>query len=143
MIKIVLVDDHEVVRRCIGSILEQQEDFELIGEAWDGESFFELLKSDITPDLVLTDLKMPGSSGLDIVEELRSAYPQTKSMILSSEDHEMYVSRALNAGASGYLLKNVSQDELLFAIRQVVVNKKYICSELADNMVNRGNHFLL
>ena len=141
MIKIVLVDDHEVVRKCIWSLLQKEEDFKVIGEAANGNELFELFKDeDFMPDIVLTDMNMPGLSGMDIIKELQLLFPQIKVIVFSSEDHEAYVSQAMGAGASGYLLKNICEDELVMAVKQVYAGEKYICTELASQFTDKRNY---
>lgn len=144
MVKIVLVDDHDVMRKCIWSLLDKEEDFEVIGEAADGNELFELLQNNIAslPEIVITDMNMPGLSGLDIIKELQLAFPQIRVIVFSSEDHEAYVSQAMEAGANGYLLKNVCEDELILAVKEVYNDKKYICTELTTQFANKRNYVM-
>ena len=141
MVKIVLVDDHEVVRKCIWSLLDKEEDFQVIGEAANGYELLELLQNEASlPDIVLTDMNMPGLSGLDIIKQLQLVFPQIRIIIFSSEDHEAYVSKAMRAGASGYLLKDICEDELILAVKQVYSGEKYICSELASLFADKQKY---
>jgi DNA-binding NarL/FixJ family response regulator len=137
MIQIILAEDHNIVRNGIRSLLEKEKDFEVTGEAVNGTEVLELLKKGITADVVLADMNMPELSGVELTAKLKTTGPDCKIIMLSALDHEKYVIQAFQAGASGYLLKSVSPDELIFAIRHVYSNSQYICSELTTRFLNR------
>lgn len=134
LIKLLIAEDHTIVRKGIRSLLEQVEGIEVVGEASCGQDVLDLIEQGLSPDVVLTDLNMPGMNGLDLVEELKN-YPSIKVLILSMIDHESYAIKSFNAGARGYLLKNVTHDELIFAIRQVAKNSIYFCSEITAKIL--------
>jgi len=137
-INILLVDDHHLVRDGIKSLLVKYPYFNVIGEAADGiEALNMISQGDHQIDLVLVDINMPNMGGLELCRKVNEAFPSVKVLILSMLDHEKYISQALQAGAKGYLLKSVCEEELVFAIRQVIYNSFYICSELSYHLLGK------
>ena len=133
MIKILIADDHPVVRKGLKEIIEETPDMVVGGEASNGQEVLEnVRKSDY--DVVLLDISMPGRSGLEILKELKSEKPELSVLILSIHPEEQYAVRALKAGASGYLTKESAQDELIAAIRKASTGRKYISSSLAEKL---------
>jgi DNA-binding NarL/FixJ family response regulator len=128
LIKILLAEDHLIVRDGIRGLLEQEQDIEVIFEAVNGQEVLEYLDDGIEPDLILTDMNMPGLDGMEMIRKLQIDYPV---LVLSMLDNESYVLETLQAGARGYLLKNISKKELLFAIRYIADGGTYICTEIA------------
>jgi DNA-binding NarL/FixJ family response regulator len=114
-IKIILVDDHQLVRDGIRALLTGIEDIEIIGEASDGKELFERLEL-IRPDILVMDISLPGESGIEITKKICQQYPEIKVMILSMYNSEDFIFNSLKAGAKGYLAKNTSRNELLEAI---------------------------
>ena len=137
MIKVLLAEDHNIVRNGIRSLLDKQSDIDVVGEATDGLEVLQKLEKGMKVDLVLTDINMPQLNGLALLEELKNKSPEIKVLILSMLDHENYVMQAVNNGAGGYLLKNVSEEELIFAIRHVSAGNLYVCSELTSKLVTK------
>lgn len=137
MIKVLLAEDHNIVRNGIRSLLDKQPDMEVVAEATDGLEVLQHLENGIKPHIVLTDINMPNLNGLQLIDEVRKFSPEIKVMILTMLDHEQYVIQAVNTGASGYLLKNVSEEELIFAIRHVTAGNLYVCSELTSNLLTK------
>jgi len=137
-IMILLTEDHNVVRKGIRALLEKVPGFEIAGEVSNGLEALEFLK-DASPviDLVLLDMNMPEMSGIELIGRMKSEHPQVKVLVLSMLDHEKYIYEALTAGARGYLLKNVSADEMIFAIKHVRDGGKYLCSELSFTLLER------
>ena len=123
-IKIIIVDDHDIVRDGIDALLMLADDIEVIGEASDGEELFNLLKH-LKPNIILLDIMMPGKSGIEIAEEMSLDYPDIKIIILTSDLDENSIFNAIQAGVNGYLPKNVKKHELIEAIRQVSQDKEY------------------
>ncbi|GBD11859.1 Transcriptional regulatory protein DegU [bacterium HR23] len=117
-IRIVVVDDHTLVRRGIVSLLQAQPDMEVAGEAANGEEALRLIPS-LRPDVVLMDIGMPGVDGLEATRRLRQLLPEVKVLILTVHDREDYLFQALRAGAAGYILKGADVADLLSAIRSV------------------------
>jgi DNA-binding NarL/FixJ family response regulator len=133
MIKILIADDHPVVRKGLKEIIQATSDMTVSGEASDGQEVLEkVMKIDF--DVVVLDIAMPGRSGLDILKELKSGKPELPVLILSIHPEEQYAVRVLRAGASGYLTKDSAPDELITAIRKVSRGKKYISASLAEKL---------
>jgi DNA-binding NarL/FixJ family response regulator len=133
MIKILIADDHPVVRKGLKEIIQATSDMTVSGEASDGQEVLEkVMKIDF--DVVVLDIAMPGRSGLDILKELKSGKPELPVLILSIHPEEQYAVRVLKAGASGYLTKDSAPDELITAIRKVSRGKKYISASLAEKL---------
>jgi len=133
MIKILIADDHPVVRKGLKEIIEEIPDMMVGDEASNGrEALEKVRKSDF--DIVLLDISMPGRSGLDILKELKSEKPDLSVLILSIHSEEQYAVRVLKAGASGYLTKESAPDELIAAIRKASTGRKYISSSLGEKL---------
>ncbi len=134
MIKILIADDHAIVRRGLKQILAETPDMTVIDEASNGhEVLTKVMKHDYS--VVLLDISMPGKSGLDVLKELKNERPKLPVLILSMYPEEQYAVRVLRAGASGYLTKEGAPEELIYAIRKVVQGKKYVSASLAEKLV--------
>jgi two-component system invasion response regulator UvrY len=133
MIRIVLIDDHTLVRTGLRLILQQQADMEIIGEADNGERGLALIKR-LEPDIALVDVHMPGVSGVEVTERIRRAKLATRVVILTMAGDAPFPRRLLDAGASGYLTKGCPADELLKAVRQVADGRRYLGAEIAQQM---------
>jgi DNA-binding NarL/FixJ family response regulator len=136
-INILLAEDHLIVRGGIKILLEKEDGFIISGEAGNGQMAVDLLTSGIAVDVILADLNMPVMAGIPLTEWVKTNHPEVKVIILSALDNDQYVFKAIKAGASGYLLKNVSADELIFAIRHTYEFGLYICAELAGRFLHR------
>src|SRR6476659_8199584 len=121
MINIVLAEDHNIVRNGIISLLEKEPDICVAGSATNGDQVLALLATGCPADVILADMNMPMMGGIELTERIKEQYPDCKVIILSALDHEKYVIKAFQAGANGYLLKSVSADELVFAVKHTVV----------------------
>jgi len=132
MIRILLADDHKLVRQGIKSLLEEESDFEIIGEARDGHEAVDLAQR-LSPDILVTDLKMPGMDGLQVTRYLREIIPNTCIIMLTMVNDEVYVTEALKAGVHGYVVKDSSIDELTAAIRTVRNGERYISKRINGN----------
>ena len=137
MINIVLAEDHNIVRSGIISLLEKEPDVHVAGAATNGREVLALLESGTHADVVLADMNMPEMGGIELTAAVKEKHPDCKVVILSALDHEKYVIKAFQAGASGYLLKSVSADELVFAVKHTLLNNLYICSELTSKFLKR------
>jgi two-component system invasion response regulator UvrY len=131
MIKVVIVDDHPIVRRGIIQILEDDPVCDVIGEANNGAALLELLQT-CKPDVILCDISMPGMSGIEVLKQVKSDYPRVPVLILSIHPEDLYAKRVLKAGGAGYLTKTSAPDELINAIKRVHDGKKYISANLAE-----------
>lgn len=133
MIRIVLVDDHALVRTGLRLILEKQADMEVAGEAEDGERGLALIRQ-IKPDIALVDVHMPGVSGIEVTERVRKAKLETRIVILTMVDEAPFPKRLLEAGASGYLTKGCPADELVKAVRKVADGQRYLGGDIAQQL---------
>jgi DNA-binding NarL/FixJ family response regulator len=132
--RVVIVDDHAVVRRGLRAFLELQPDIEVVGEAADGATA-EQTALEARPDLVLMDLVLPGSDSIATIRRLRAAHPGMAVLVLTSYLDDVHVFAALEAGAAGYLLKDVQPDELVQAIRQVRRGEPALHPKVASRLV--------
>jgi DNA-binding NarL/FixJ family response regulator len=128
-IKLILVDDHELVLKGLKSILEQEPNIEIVGEAKNGLEAIALFDR-VHADMVITDLKMPEMSGIELTRHIKQHYPQLKVLVLTLFNDREYVTAILEAEAEGYLLKNVSQKELLHAIDHIMNHGTYYSQEI-------------
>ena len=133
--KIVIVDDHELVREGLKKVLLKESGIQLVGEASNAMELFKLLE-ETEVDLVVLDITMPGRSGLDIISEIKNLNDKIRILILSMHPEERFALRALKAGASGYLSKEAAARELVSAIRKIMSGGKYISAALADHLVS-------
>jgi DNA-binding NarL/FixJ family response regulator len=125
MIRLIVTDDHTIFREGLKQILADQSDFEIVGEARNGEELLALLPS--TPcDIVLLDLSMPGRSGIPLLEQLRAAFGRLRIIVLSMHDEHQYIVEALKAGAVGYVTKNSASQQLIQAIRKAAKDEMFI-----------------
>jgi two-component system response regulator NreC len=134
MTRILLADDHVVVRQGFQRLLSEQPDFTVVGEAGDGATALRLVE-ELQPDVLLLDLAMPGLSGLEILDLVRSCSPQTRIVVLSMHDNPGYVLRALRGGALAYVLKESSDRELIAAIRCALQERHYLSAPLVEHVV--------
>lgn len=138
MIRIVLADDHSMVRMGFKMLIMQQKDFEVVGEASDPKEAFELVKQ-LSPEVLLTDVSMgTEKSGLLLVKRLHDAGITTTSVVLTMHNEQEYLSQALKSGAVGYLLKSSSDEELFKAIRQAAAREIFICDEMLQGFVHNA-----
>ncbi|GMR01705.1 MAG: response regulator transcription factor [Acidimicrobiia bacterium] len=132
--KILIVDDHKVVRDGIRYMLSDAPDIEIVGEAASAEAMFEIIDT-VPIDVMLLDIRMEGITGLDALERISKDFPQIKVLMMSMHDQPGYVRRALELGASGYLLKSVGRDEVLAAISAAVEGETYIHGSLMEPLL--------
>jgi len=133
MLKILIADDHAIVRQGLKQIVTETPDMVVSGEASNGQELLSKIKEN-DYDVVVLDITMPGRDGIDVLKQLRSERPELPILMLSIHPEEQYALRALKAGASGYLTKESAPDELVVAIRKVSQGGKYISSSLAEKL---------
>ncbi len=134
-IKIFIIDDHSIVREGLRGIIEDFEDMVICGEAEDGRAALNwLLDEKNACDIVLLDISMPGMDGLEVLSEIKNNFAELPVLILTMHSEEQYALRVMRAGASGYLNKGSSADEMLAAIRNAAAGRKYIQNSLAEKM---------
>jgi two-component system response regulator NreC len=135
-IRVLVADDHPVVRKGLQSCLVKQESLKLVGEAADGEEALEKALA-LTPDVVLLDISMPRRDGLAVAAALRKDAPQIKVLILSMHSNKEYLFRIIQAGAHGYVSKGASPEELLHAIESVHKGETFFSPEIAQAALNQ------
>jgi two-component system, NarL family, response regulator LiaR len=137
-IRVMLVDDHTMVRRGLATFLRVFDDLQLVGEADSGEAAIQLC-SDVLPDVILMDMALPKMDGAAATRAIRRQFPQVQIMILSSFKEGTLIKKALEAGAIGYLLKDVSADDLVRAIRAAHAGRATLSPEAAQSLVETAN----
>lgn len=133
-IRVVLADDHAILRRGVRALLEREADLEVVGESSDGRDTVRLVE-EVKPDVVVLDITMPNLNGIEAARQMQSKSPATAVLILSMHSDEGYVLRALRAGAKGYLLKDAVEGELIQAIRVISAGKSYFSPEVSRLLV--------
>jgi DNA-binding NarL/FixJ family response regulator len=134
MISVVLVDDHALVRRGLGQLLEASDDIEVVGEAGDGDEAIAVVREH-RPDVVLMDLQMPGTDGVKATSEILSSLPETRVVVLTSFSDSERIIAALDVGAVGYLLKDTEPDDLLSGIRAAARGESPLHPRVASALV--------
>ena len=133
MIRIVVADDHAIVRDGLKRILEGQPDFAVVGEARDGHEALVAARSDAL-DVLLLDMSMPGRSGVELIKQIKSERPALPVLVLSMHDEEQYAVRAIRAGAAGYLTKDSASTQLVAGIRKIAAGGLYITPNVAEQL---------
>ncbi len=139
MIKIVVADDHEVVREGTRRMLERESDMVVVGEAADGREAVRLV-SELRPDVLVLDVRMPGLSGIEVTRKVKEVHPRVRVLVFTAHDDSRYVFPLLDAGADGYLLKTVGQRDLVKAIRDVYRGETALHPSVARRVVQRLTH---
>lgn len=134
IIKIILVDDHQIVRDGIKSLLSDSPGIKIIGEAKNAYELFDILKIQI-PDVVLLDISLPSMSGIEVSKIISAEFPQIKILMLSMYTSEDFIFNALKAGIHGYLPKNTTRDELFLAINEVYKGNEYFSKSISDTIL--------
>ena len=135
-VKVLIVDDHPVVRTGLRGMLESQQCLEVVGEAEDGEEAVKLTEQ-LSPNVVLMDLRMPGMSGVTATAQIKERMPHANVLVLSTYDSSADILRAVEAGATGYLLKDAPREELFRAIRAAAQGKPLLAPEVAAHLMER------
>ena len=133
--KIVIAEDHTILRAGLRALLSGQNGLEVIGEAGDGREAIRKVDT-LQPDLLLIDLSMPKLNGIDAIREIKSQHPEIKIIVLTVHKSDEYIIAALRAGANGYMLKDASQNELLLAIDYVINGKTFLSPSISDKVVD-------
>lgn len=135
-IRIVIIDDHMLFREGLKSILANESGMNVIGEAEDGESGLEYIQT-AQPDVILLDISIPGISGIEVCRQITNRFPEIKTIILTMHKSGEYLAAALGVGAKGFILKHSAVTELTTAIRTVYSGKKYISSDLTEEVLDK------
>jgi DNA-binding NarL/FixJ family response regulator len=136
LIKVLLADDHSIVRAGLRRIVEESDDMEVIAEAADGREAIRLVRK-TAPDVAVIDISMPGLDGLEVVSRLRGHCPDLPILILTMHEEGQYVVRAIQAGAMGYMTKQSAPEQLLKAIRKIHAGSRYLTDEAAETLALR------
>ena len=138
-IRVVLADDHVFVRDGIKSLLENEANIEVVGEATDGLEALKIVEN-CKPDLLILDIRMPNMTGIEVVEKLRSQNNLVKIVMLSMHESEEYVLKSIKAGADGYLLKGSSKEEFLKALQTIANGGKYFSGDISSILIGQLNN---
>jgi len=133
--RVLIVDDHTLLRAGLRSLLDQDPNIEIVGEAADGRDAVRAV-GQLTPDLVLMDLTMPGMNGIEAVTEIKRRYPEVRILVMTLHKTEDFIHASLRAGADGYILKDATHDELRVAIRSVLLGKTYLSMDVSGKVVS-------
>ena len=133
--KIVIAEDHTILRAGLRALLAAQNGLEVVGEAGDGREAIRKVDT-LQPDLLLIDLSMPKLNGIDAIREIKRQHPEIKIIVLTVHKSDEYIIAALRAGANGYMLKDASQNELLLAIDYVINGKTFLSPSISDKLVD-------
>jgi DNA-binding NarL/FixJ family response regulator len=135
-IRIVIADDHFLVRMGLIALVNMEPDMEVVGEAGDGTQVLEIFEK-LKPDLALMDLRMPGKDGIQATLEIRNKFPEARILMLTTYDGDEDIHKALQAGAQGYVLKNSTREMLIPALRSVAAGKRWIPKDIASRLASR------
>jgi len=135
MIKVFIVDDHEIIREGLKKILKEEADLIVVGEAQNGAEVLEKMDNpDFECDIMLLDMNMPGKSGIELLTDLKNMKPQLHILVLSIHPEDKFALRTLKAGASGYLCKDTALEELVVAIQKIYSKGRYLSTTLAEQL---------
>ncbi len=137
--KVILVDDHMLVREGLRKVLRKAGGFEIIGEASSAEELFSKSRIMKAADILILDISLPGRSGLEILTDLRARFPDLKTLILSMHPESRFATRALRSGAWGYISKDNAARELVKALRSIGRGKRHISTEIAEQLVEESD----
>ena len=141
MIKLLLVDDHEIVRAGLIRLLENQQNINIVGDVGSGEAAYQFLREKEV-DVIVMDLSMPGKGGIESTRQIKKHYSKIKILILSMHDNSTMAKKVMDAGATGYILKNDIADDLINAIYSVSNSKVIFSKSIKTSLVNQSNNIL-
>jgi DNA-binding NarL/FixJ family response regulator len=136
MIEIIITDDHKIVRDGLKALLQDHSVLQVVGEAANGSELIELLPN-VRADLVLMDISMPGMDGFEAAAHVMQHYPDMKIVVLSMLSHEKHVTKMMDMGAAGYILKNVGKDELYCALQLIAHGCRYISPDVTLELLHK------
>lgn len=134
-IRILIIDDHEIIHRGLMDLLQLETEFQIEGHAYNGKEAIEIAR-ELNPDIIFMDISMPVMNGIEAIKILAPELPDTKFIVLSQHDENEFVLQALKAGAHGYLLKNSTKEIFIKAIQQVLSNNRYLDAETSQKMID-------
>ncbi|HOP85778.1 MAG TPA: response regulator transcription factor [Syntrophorhabdaceae bacterium] len=134
--KILIVDDHPIVRKGLSQLINQEEDLIVAGEAEDAQSALDFLKK-IKPDLAIIDISLKGIDGIELIKKIKERYQDIPMLVVSMHDESLFAERALRAGAKGYIMKQEAIEKMMEAIRKVIRGEFYISENVSANIVKK------
>jgi DNA-binding NarL/FixJ family response regulator len=134
--KVLLVDDHPILRAGLGKLINQEADMMICGEAEDGPTAFDLAGT-LNPDIAVIDISLKGSNGIELVKNLKARYPDLPTLVLSMHDESLYAERALRAGSLGYIMKEEAIEQVLVAIRKVLQGEIFLSEKMKGKMLQQ------
>src|SRR6266850_89884 len=135
-IKVLLVDDHPILRKGLAQLINLEADMMVCGEAEDGPKAFELAGT-LTPDVAVIDVSLKGSNGIELIKNLKARYPELPTLMLSMYDESLYAERALRAGSLGYIMKEEAIEQVLVAIRRVMTGEIFLSDKMKSKMLQQ------
>jgi DNA-binding NarL/FixJ family response regulator len=132
--KILIVDDHPILRKGLSMVINQEPDLMVIGEAEDAQTGLEMIES-LMPDLVIVDLSLPGVDGIELIKSIKLRYRDLPALVVSMHDESLFAERALRAGARGYIMKQEAVENMLIAIRRVLNGEIFVSDKVATKML--------
>ena len=133
--RLVVADDHTLLRAGLCALLSQDPEIEIVGEAANGRDAIQLVGT-LSPHLVIMDLNMPGMNGIEAIVDIKRRFPATKVLVLTIHKTEEYIHESLRAGADGYVLKDASHDELRVAVKSILNGKTYLSPDISGKVIN-------
>jgi DNA-binding NarL/FixJ family response regulator len=133
--RILIVDDHPLLRKGVGQLIDQERDLVVVGEAEDAHKAMTAIENS-KPDVALIDITLGGASGIELLKNVKARFPKLKVLVLSMHDESVYAHRALRAGASGYIMKQEGTEKVLLALRKVVQGEIYLSERLGNRMLH-------
>ncbi len=134
--RILIVDDHPLLRQGIAELINNEPDLEVCGEAEDPHKAIDAMEK-LNPDVIILDISLKGASGIELLKNIKVRFPRLLVLILSMHDESVYAHRALRAGAAGYIMKQEASEKVLVAIRKILSGEVYLSEELGSRMLNR------
>jgi DNA-binding NarL/FixJ family response regulator len=134
-VRVILADDHPIVRKGLRDLLENEPQFQIVGEAGDGLQALDLVNQH-RPDVLIVDMMMPKMNGLEVLRQARQYHPSIQVIVLSMHSNEAYVVEALKNGASGYVLKDTGPAELTQAVKEVIAGRRYLSTAISERLVD-------
>lgn len=134
--RVLLVDDHPILRRGLGQLINQEADMTVCGEAEDAPKAFDAV-AELNPDVVVVDVSLKGSNGIELLKNLKSRYPNLPVLVLSMHDETLYAERAIRAGGLGYIMKDEAFEQVLLAIRQVLKGEIFLSDKMKGRMLQQ------
>lgn len=134
-IRVVVVDDHPLLRKGVSQLIDQENDLSVVGEAEDAHKAIVAIET-AKPDVALIDIALSGTSGIELLKDIKARFPKLKTLVLSMHDESVYAHRALRAGACGYIMKQEGTEKVLLALRKVLQGEVYLSERLGNRMLH-------